>query len=117
VPERLDAIGTDPETGRRVSVFPGVRDRGETTMNVMFWPGKHLDPAEEGWLRNRIASLQRAEDARAGAWEAARTERLSLERYLPENLDVWTPDQLEAGAHIGPWSDMRAATTSATPGS
>jgi hypothetical protein len=86
-------------------------------MNVMLWPGKRLDPAEEGWLRNRIASLQRAEDARAGAWQDARTERLSLARYLPENLDVWTPDQLEAGAHVGPWCDVQAATTSPTLGS
>jgi hypothetical protein len=86
-------------------------------MNVMFWPGKRLDLAEEAWLRNRIASLQRAEDARAGAWEGAREERLSLERNLPENLDAWTPDQLEAGAHVGPWCDLPPATISVTSGS
>jgi hypothetical protein len=34
-------------------------------MNLMLWPGKRLDLAEEAWLRNRISSLQRAEDARA----------------------------------------------------
>ena len=86
-------------------------------MNLMLWPGKRLDFAEEAWLRNRIASLRRAEDARAGSWEAARKERLSLERYLPENLDAWTPDQLEGGAHIGPWCDMPPPAISVTPGS
>jgi hypothetical protein len=79
-------------------------------MNLMLWAGKQLDPAEEAWLRNRIGSLQRAEDARADGWEGARRERFSLERYLPENAHRWTPDELEAGAHIGPWSEMAPAT-------
>ena len=78
-------------------------------MNLMLWAGKHLDLAEEAWLRNRISSLQRAEDARAEGWEGSRKERLSLERYLPENAHIWTPDQLEGGAHIGPWCDMESA--------
>jgi hypothetical protein len=81
-------------------------------MNLMLWPGKRLDLAEEAWLRNRISSLQRAEDARADGWGSALKERLSLERYLPENADDWTPDQLEGGAHIGPWCDMPPATVS-----
>jgi hypothetical protein len=34
-------------------------------MNLTLWPGKRLGLAEEAWLRNRVASLQRAEDARA----------------------------------------------------
>jgi hypothetical protein len=79
-------------------------------MNLMLWAGKQLDPVEEAWLRNRISSLERAEDARADGWENARVERFSLERYLPENADRWTPDQLEGGAHIGPWCDMATAT-------
>jgi hypothetical protein len=79
-------------------------------MNLMFWPGKRLDRAEQEWLRNRIRSLERAENARADGWEGARKERLSLTRYLPENADDWTPDQLEGGAHIGPWCDIPAAS-------
>jgi hypothetical protein len=27
----------------------------------------------------------------------------SYERFLPENDARWTPDELETGAHIGPW--------------
>jgi len=84
-------------------------------MNLTLWPGKRLDLAEEAWLRNRVASLQRAEDARADGWEGSRTERHSLERYLPENDARWTPDQLEGGAHIGPWSDMDAGVSLTEP--
>ena len=80
-------------------------------MNLTLWPGKRLDLAEEAWLRNQVASLQRAEDARADGWEGSRKERLSLERYLPEHEGRWTPDQLEGGAHIGPWSDMAAGVS------
>jgi len=90
----------------------GIRNEETDSMNLTLWPGKRLDLAEEAWLRNRLASLQRAEDARADGWEGARRERLSLERYLPENEERWTPDQLEGGAHIGPWSDMAAAGVS-----
>jgi hypothetical protein len=90
----------DPESRRHI------------IMNLMLWPGKRLDLAEETWLRNRISSLQRAEDARAQGWESARKERLSLERYIPEHDGDWTADQLEGGAHIGPWCDMPAATVS-----
>jgi len=83
-------------------------------MNLTLWAGKHLDPAEEAWLRNRISSLRRAEDARAYGRETERKERISLERYLPENAHNWTPDQLEAGAHIGPWCKIGPATVSVT---
>ncbi len=80
------------------------------TTNMMLWAGKHLDPAEDEWLRGRIGSLRRAENAHADGWQDARRERLSLERYLPENADHWTPDQLERGAHIGPWCGMTPVT-------
>jgi hypothetical protein len=33
----------------------------------------------------------------------AREDRVNLERFLPENLYRWTPDELEFGAHNGPW--------------
>lgn len=78
-------------------------------MNLTLWAGKQLDPAEEAWLRNRISSLRRAEEAQADGWQTARGERRSLERYLPERADDWTPDQLEAGAHIGPWCEIMPA--------
>jgi len=85
------------------------------SMNLTLWPGKRLELAEEAWLRNRVASLQRAEDARADGWQGSRKERLSLERYLPEHEGRWTPDQLEGGAHIGPWSDMEAGVSLTEP--
>ena len=100
--------------GRRL-VAPQGRDTRPTSDRVresIFNALYSLDVVEEAWLRNRISSLQRAEDARADGWESARKERLSLERYLPESADDWTPDQLEGGAHIGPWCDMPSATVS-----
>jgi hypothetical protein len=62
----------------------------------ILWAGKHLEEKEELSLR-RVASLCR----RCGDEETA----ASLERFLPENDHKWTPDQLEMGAHCGPWMD------------
>jgi hypothetical protein len=28
---------------------------------------------------------------------------MELERFLPENDHRWTPNELESGAHLGPW--------------
>jgi hypothetical protein len=65
----------------------------------VFWAGKPLDDEEELALR-RVASLcQRCGDVETAA---------NLERFLPENDHKWTPDQLEFGAHHGPWCDVDA---------
>jgi len=101
----------DSERPRYWESGTGIRNEETHSMNLTLWPGKRLELAEEAWLRNRVASLQRAEDARADGWEGSRKERLSLERYLPEHDASWTPDQLEGGAHIGPWSDMAAGVS------
>ena len=74
---------------------------------TVFWPGKKLDAEEESWLRNRILSL--IVDGSVLSLEEAG----SLERYLPENYSNWTPDELEGGAHIGPWITLEGAVDGA----
>jgi hypothetical protein len=66
---------------------------------TVLWAGKRLTPDEEEATRWMIGVMRRSGDT-AGA------ER--FERFLPENEHAWTPDQLEAGAHVGPWCDLRA---------
>jgi hypothetical protein len=101
----------DPGMPKVLATWDRIRNEETRSMNLTLWPGKRLDLAEEAWLRDRVASLQRAENARADGWEGSRKERLSLERYLPENDATWTPDELEEGAHIGTWSDMAAGVS------
>jgi hypothetical protein len=69
---------------------------------TMLWAGKRLTPEEEEATRWMIGFMHRTGDT-AGAEQ--------FERFLPENEDAWTPDQLEAGAHVGPWSDFAAKAT------
>ena len=64
---------------------------------TVLWAGKRLSADEELRTR-RLAALLR----RAGDTAAAET----LERFLPENDHRWTPDQLELGAHAGPWMSL-----------
>ena len=61
---------------------------------TVLWAGKRLSADEELRTRRLVALLQRAGDT-----ETAET----FERFLPENDHRWTPDQLELGAHAGPW--------------
>lgn len=70
----------------------------------MFWAGKGLDVDEELRLRRVVALLRRIEEGEQADAEraTARDDRVSLERFLPENLHRWTPDELEFGAHNGP---------------
>ena len=65
---------------------------------TVLWAGKHLTPDEEEATRWMIGVMRRSGDI-AGAEQ--------FERFLPENDHAWTPDQLEAGAHAGPWCDLR----------
>jgi hypothetical protein len=66
---------------------------------AIFWAGKRLDADEELKLRRMVAVLRRVEDE-----ETAQ----NLERFLPENDHRWTPNELETGAHLGPWMLFRA---------
>jgi len=61
---------------------------------VMLWAGKRLTDEEELRTRRLVAMLRRAGDE-----EVAET----FDRFLPENEHLWTPDELELGAHVGPW--------------
>jgi hypothetical protein len=75
---------------------------------AVLWPGKQLDAGEEVRLRRVVALLQRVENngrAEAERKNAAR-DRQNLERFLPEDEDKWTPDELEFGAHNGPWFEI-----------
>ena len=67
--------------------------------NVMLWAGKRLSEEEAAATRRAIA-LQR----RLGDEETA----LHLARFLPESEHLWTPDELELGAHAGPWIGVEA---------
>jgi len=61
---------------------------------TMLWAGKRLTDSEELRTRRLVAKARRL-----GLHMTART----YERFLPEHDDRWTPDELELGAHLGPW--------------
>jgi hypothetical protein len=63
-------------------------------MGTIVWAGKQLTDDEELRTRRLVAFLRRAGDD-----ETAET----FDRFLPENAHRWTPDELELGAHVGPW--------------
>jgi hypothetical protein len=67
---------------------------------VMLWAGKHLTDDEELRTRRLVSMLRRVGDD-----DVAET----FERFLPEHAERWTPDELELGAHVGPWVQMGAA--------
>jgi hypothetical protein len=66
-------------------------------MGTIVWAGKQLTDDEELGTRRLVAFLRRVGDA-----ETADT----FERFLPENDHRWTPDELELGAHVGPWVEF-----------
>ena len=78
----------------------------------VLWAGKHLNPEEEASLRRVIALLGRNEENVASEDESdeVRRDRLQLELFLPENAQKWSPDELEFGAHNGPWFDLSEDT-------
>ena len=69
------------------------------TTGTMLWAGKQLSEDEELRTRRLVALLHRVGDD-----DVAET----FERFLPENDHRWTPDQLETGAHAGPWTSLEA---------
>lgn len=62
--------------------------------SVVLWAGKALTGDEEERARRMVALLQRTGEADAAA---------DLARFLPGSGHAWTPDELELGAHAGPW--------------
>jgi hypothetical protein len=79
----------------------------------VLWAGKHLDPEEDVSLRRVIALLRRIEEKiRPDESDEVRRDRQQLELFLPENAQKWSPDELEFGAHYGPWFDITEDTTS-----
>jgi hypothetical protein len=67
--------------------------------STVLWAGKRLTDAEELTARRIVALLERTGDEDAAE---------ALSRFLPERAGDWTPDQLELGAHAGPWLSMDA---------
>lgn len=74
----------------------------------VFWAGKKLDADEERRLRRVVTLLRRIEDNGRAERERrnAAEDRLNLQRFLPENDHTWTPDELEFGAHHGPYFEL-----------
>ncbi len=68
---------------------------------TVLWAGKRLTSEEEEATRRLIAML-----ARNGRHDTA----ARFERFLPEHEGRWTPDELELGAHAGPWLSVGART-------
>jgi hypothetical protein len=62
--------------------------------DVMLWAGKRLTDEEEATTRRLVGVLRRAGDEDGAD---------ALARFLPESAHAWTPDELELGAHAGPW--------------
>lgn len=74
---------------------------------TMLWAGKRLSDEEELRTRRLVAKLRRN-----GKHELAD----GYERFLPENDERWTPDELELGAHVGPWMSIGGVEIESDPG-
>ena len=62
--------------------------------SVVLWAGKALSDEDEERTRRMVALLERTGERDAAA---------DLARFLPGSGHGWTPDELELGAHAGPW--------------
>ena len=82
-------------TVARISEKKGVN----VTNGTMLWAGKELSGEEEARLRKVVHMLRR----NGGSADAE-----CLERFLPENLHLWTSNELETAAHAGPWMSFGA---------
>ena len=74
---------------------------------TMLWAGKRLSDEEELRTRRLVAKLRRN-----GKHDLAD----SYERFLPEHVERWTPDELELGAHVGPWVSIGGVEIESDPG-
>ena len=70
------------------------------TTGTILWAGKQLTDDEELATRRLVSLLQSVGDDENAA---------VFERFLPEHDERWTPDELEMGAHVGPWIDFDGA--------
>jgi hypothetical protein len=77
------------------------------TTGTMLWAGKRLSDAEELRTRRLVAKMRRL-----GRNDLAD----HFERFLPEHIDGWTPDELELGAHVGPWMALGDVEIEPRPG-
>jgi hypothetical protein len=77
------------------------------TIGTMLWAGKRLSDQEELRTRRLVAKLRRNDKDELAD---------SYERFLPEHDDRWTPDELELGAHVGPWLSLGGVEIESDPG-
>jgi hypothetical protein len=77
------------------------------TTGTMLWAGKRLSDEEELRTRRLVAKLRRNDKNELAD---------SYERFLPEHDDRWTPDELELGAHVGPWLSLGGVEIESDPG-
>jgi hypothetical protein len=77
------------------------------TTGTMLWAGKRLSDQEELRTRRLVAKLRRNDKDELAD---------SYERFLPEHDDRWTPDELELGAHVGPWLSLGGVEVESDPG-
>lgn len=77
------------------------------TTGTMLWAGKRLSDQEELRTRRLVAKLRRNDKGELAD---------SYERFLPEHDDRWTPDELELGAHVGPWLSLGGVEIESDPG-
>ena len=77
------------------------------TTGTMLWAGKRLSDEEELRTRRLVAKLRRNDKDELAD---------SYERFLPEHDDRWTPDELELGAHVGPWMSIGGVAIEPDPG-
>jgi hypothetical protein len=66
---------------------------------VVLWAGRVLDPEDEAATRSLVERLRRSGDQESAE---------AFARFLPERSGEWTPDELEVGAHVGPWLSLEA---------
>jgi hypothetical protein len=70
------------------------------TTGTILWAGKRLTDEEELSTRRLVSLLHRVGDDDSA---------VVFERFLPEHDERWTPDELEMGAHVGPWAQFDGA--------
>lgn len=67
--------------------------------STVLWAGKRLSDEELAAAERVVALLARAGDEAGAA---------AFARFLPGSEHSWTPDELELGAHAGPWLQLDA---------
>ena len=66
---------------------------------TILWAGTELSGKQEAALRRVVHALRRT---------GSPSDAECLERFLPENMHKWTPDELEAVAQVGSWISFGA---------